>query len=209
MRRFQKPRGYNSYGSKTQAPRIAERVDFIGEGISFCAVCDGAFYKDKIVGVVGGGNSALQETVLLAEGAKKVYLIQKSRFSHGEKKLQDKIFSLKNVEIITGATVKSLLGDRELAGIEVVREKDGISYEISLDGLFIAIGLLPQNEPFEKLISLTTGVTPTVTRAARRKRGGFLSRAIAERKKVRQVTTAAADGAAAAIAACDYLDSLN
>ena len=131
MRRFQKPRGYNSYGSKTQAPRIAEeRRNYIGEGISFCAVCDGAFYKDKIVGVVGKRRiCALQETVLLAESAKKVYLIQNLDFLTGEKKLQDKSFLLKNVEIITGATVKSLLGDRELA-IDY-REKDGISSNIA------------------------------------------------------------------------------
>ena len=196
-------------GAKHKLLGLPREEDFIGEGISFCAVCDGAFYKDKIVGVVGGGNSALQETVLLAESAKKVYLIQNLDFLTGEKKLQDKIFSLKNVEIITGATVKSLLGDRELAGIEVVREKDGVSYEISLDGLFIAIGLLPQNEPFEKLISLDVRGYADCAESCETKTRGIFVAGDCRKKKVRQVTTAAADGAAAAIAACDYLDSLN
>ena len=196
-------------GAKHRLLGLPREEDFIGEGISFCAVCDGAFYKDKIVGVVGGGNSALQETVLLAESAKKVYLIQNLDFLTGEKKLQDKIFSLNNVEIITGATVTSLLGDRELAGIEVVREKDGVSYEISLDGLFIAIGLLPQNEPFEKLISLDDRGYADSDESCETKTRGIFVAGDCRKKKVRQVTTAAADGAAAAIAACDYLDSLN
>ena len=157
----------------------------------------------------GSGQHPLVADGIASAGAKKVYLIQNLDFLTGEKKLQDKIFSLKNVEIITGATVKSLLGDRELAGIEVVREKDGVSYEISLDGLFIAIGLLPQNEPFEKLISLDDRGYADSDESCETKTRGIFVAGDCRKKKVRQVTTAAADGAAAAIAACDYHDSLN
>ena len=92
---------------------------YVGEGISFCAVCDGAFYKGKTVGVVGGGNSALQEAILLSDLAEKVYVIQDLDFLTGEKKLAEQIYEKDNVEVITGTKVTAFSGETEL----VVRRK--------------------------------------------------------------------------------------
>ena len=140
-------------GAKHRMLGIKDEEKYVGEGISFCAVCDGAFYKNKTVAVVGGGNSALQEAILLSDLAKKVYVVQNLDFLTGEKKLSDQLYKLENVEVITGVTVESFLGDSELKGI-VIKDSAGESKELSVDGLFIAIGLIPQNEAFKNVIGL-------------------------------------------------------
>ena len=176
---------------------------FIGEGISFCAVCDGAFYKDKTVGVVGGGNSALQEAILLSGVAKKVIIIQNLPYLTGEKKLCEEVEKSENIEILTETTVKKLLGEKELSG--VVTEKNGEEKEIALDGLFVAIGLVPQNAPFESVLSLDERGYADSSDCKTKTDGVFVA-GDCRTKKIRQVSTAASDGAIAALAACDYID---
>lgn len=194
-------------GAKHRMLGIKDEEKYVGEGISFCAVCDGAFYKNKTVAVVGGGNSALQEAILLSDLAKKVYVVQNLDFLTGEKKLSDQLYKLENVEVITGVTVESFLGDSELRGI-VIKDSAGESRELSVDGLFIAIGLIPQNEAFKNVIELDGRGYAAIDETCESATKGIFVAGDCRTKKIRQVTTAAADGAIAALAACDYIDSI-
>lgn len=194
-------------GAKHRMLGIKDEEKFVGEGISFCAVCDGAFYKNKTVAVVGGGNSALQEAILLADLAEKVYVVQNLDFLTGEKKLADQLEKLDNVEIITGAVVDSFVGNGELEGI-VIKNAAGETKELSIDGLFIAIGLIPQNDAFKNVIELDERGYAVIGEDCESCTDGIFVAGDCRTKKIRQVTTAAADGATAALAACDYVDSL-
>jgi len=192
-------------GARHRMLGLEREEQFVGEGISFCAVCDGAFYKDKVVGVVGGGNSALQEAILLSEQCAKVYVLQNLDTLTGEVRLREQLYTKDNVEIITGVTVQELLGGSTLSGVRIA---GAVEREIALDGLFVAIGLIPQNEPFADLISLNDwgyvdAGEDTLTGVA-----GIFTAGDCRSKRIRQVATAAADGAVAALAACDYIDSL-
>lgn len=191
-------------GARHRTLGLPGEDDLIGHGVSFCAVCDGAFYKDRVVGVVGGGNSALQEAILLSETSKKVYIIQNLDFLTGEEALKEQVSTRQNIEIITGSTVTRLLGDSELRGIAI--ETGGTEREIVLDGLFVAIGLLPQNGIFENVIDLDAGGYADSGEDCGTRTEGIFVAGDCRRKAVRQVTTACSDGAAAAIAACRYCD---
>lgn len=194
-------------GAKHRMLGIKDEEKYVGEGISFCAVCDGAFYKNKTVAVVGGGNSALQEAILLSDLAKKVYVVQNLDFLTGEKKLSDQLYKLENVEVITRVTVESFLGDSELRGV-VIKDSAGKSRELSVNGLFIAIGLIPQNEAFKNVIELDGRGYAVIDETCESATRGIFVAGDCRTKKIRQVTTAAADGATAALAACDYIDSI-
>lgn len=194
-------------GAKHRMPGLDGEEKYIGEGISFCAVCDGAFYKDKIVGVLGGGNSALQEALLLSDLAKKVYVIQNLEYFTGEKKLAEQLSGRDNTEILLGTVIERLTGNDSLTGAVVRRTSDGAERELLLDGLFVAIGLIPQNEPFSDTVKLDErGYAEADERCTTNAKGIFVA-GDCRTKSVRQVTTAAADGAVAALAACDYIDS--
>ena len=194
-------------GAKHRMLGIDGEERYVGEGISFCAVCDGAFYKNKIVAVVGGGNSALQEAILLSDTAKKVYVVQNLDFFTGEKKLVEQLEQLENVEIILGVTVDSFVGDNELEGI-VIKNSAGETRKLELDGLFVAIGLIPQNEAFKNVVKLDGRGYAEVDESCETETKGIFVAGDCRTKKIRQVTTAAADGAIAALAACDYVDGL-
>ena len=194
-------------GAKHRMLGIDGEERFVGEGISFCAVCDGAFYKNKNVAVVGGGNSALQEAILLSDTAKKVYVVQNLDFFTGEKKLVEQLEQLENVEIILGVTVDSFVGDNELEGI-VIKNSAGETRKLELDGLFVAIGLIPQNEAFKNVVKLDGRGYAEVDESCETETKGIFVAGDCRTKKIRQVTTAAADGAIAALAACDYVDGL-
>ncbi len=190
-------------GAKHRMLGLSGEEKFVGEGISFCAVCDGAFYEAKTVAVIGGGNSALQEALLLSDLAKKVYVIQNLDYFTGEEKLSEQLKAKENVEIILGSTVESILGDDEFKGIVI--NKGGEKKEIALDGMFVAIGLVPQNEPFSSVIDLNDwGYVEAGENCLTSKDGIFVA-GDCRSKKIRQVATAAADGAVAALAACDYI----
>ena len=202
-------RALTAPSSMTSFPLGLENEErLIGQGISFCAVCDGAFYADKVVGVVGGGNSALQEALLLSELAKKVYVIQNLDTLTGEVALREQLMAKENVEIILGTVVDSLRGEDELRAITLKTLSNGATRTLALDGLFIAIGLVPQNEPFAKLVELDErGYVCADENCATSVPGVFVA-GDSRHKRIRQVTTASADGAVAALAACDYVDSL-
>lgn len=192
-------------GAKHRMLGLPREEEFVGEGISFCAVCDGAFYAGHDVAVIGGGNSALQEAILLADLANKVYVVQNLDFLTGEQKLQEKLSAKENVEIILGHTVKGIIGDTTLTGITIADSNDNEKH-LDIDGMFVAIGLIPQNEAFEGVINLDERGYVTSDENCLTNADGIFVAGDCRSKKIRQVATAAADGAVAALAACDYLD---
>ena len=192
-------------GAKHRMLGLAREEEFVGEGISFCAVCDGAFYAGRDVAVIGGGNSALQEAILLADLANKVYVVQNLDFLTGEQKLQEKLAAKENVEIILGHTVKGIIGDTTLTGITIADSNDN-EKQLDIDGMFVAIGLIPQNEAFEGVINLDERGYVTSDENCLTNADGIFVAGDCRSKKIRQLATAAADGAVAALAACDYLD---
>lgn len=196
-------------GAKHRTLGLPNEAELIGEGISFCAVCDGAFYRNKTVAVVGGGNSALQEAILLSDLAKKVYVIQNLDFLTGEQKLQEQLRSKENTEIICGAVLSEYKSNNgEITGITVKKQSNGTESEIAVDGVFLAVGLVPQNEYFADVIELDTYGYAVSDETCKTKSSGIFTAGDCRTKRIRQVATAAADGAVAALAACDYIDSL-
>lgn len=195
-------------GAKHRHLGVPGEEKFIGEGISFCAVCDGAFYKGKEVVLIGGGNSALQEAILLAETSSKVTVVQNLDFLTGEQKLQDILRTRQNVEIITGAVVESVNDTDEFSGITIKFTATGETKQITADGMFVAIGLEPENGIFEGIADLDQwGYIDSGEDCATKTAGVFVA-GDCRKKAVRQITTATADGAVAAISACRYIDSL-
>ena len=190
-------------GTKHRLLGLDREEEFIGNGISFCAVCDGAFYADKTVAVIGGGNSALQEAILLSKTSKKVYVVQNLDYFTGEERLIEELKSTENVATIMGAVVTELLGDDELSGIKIKRGEQ--IEKLKIDGMFTAIGLIPQNEIFASLVKLNDwGYVDSGEDCLTTANGIFVA-GDCRSKRIRQVATAAADGAVAALAACDYL----
>ncbi|MBO5374169.1 MAG: FAD-dependent oxidoreductase [Clostridia bacterium] len=194
-------------GATHRLPGLERELDFIGNGISFCAVCDGAFYEGKEVAVLGGGNSALQEAILLSDLCKRVTIVQNLDYLTGEGKLQEQLAKKTNVEIITGAKITELIGEEELSAIKIEKAQ-GETQTLKIDGLFVAIGLVPQNKPFENVIGLDSwGYADSPETCTTKTQGVFVA-GDCRKKRIRQVATACADGAIAALAACDYLDKL-
>lgn len=180
--------------------------EFVGEGISFCAVCDGDFYSGKTVCVAGGGNSALQEAVLLSEKCSNVIMLQDLEYFTGETKLQEVLFSRKNVRSYTNVKIRSFIKkDDAFAGVVIENKADGSREEIPCDGLFVAIGLIPENDAYRNLADLTSyGYYDSDERCLTKTPGIYVA-GDCRSKSVRQLTTAAADGAVAALAACRYI----
>ena len=192
-------------GVKHRMLGLPNEADFVGRGISFCAVCDGAFYRDKTVAVIGGGNSALQEAILLAENCRKIIMIQNLDDFTGEPKLIETLTSYPQVECRFGTVVTDLYGEEELTGIGIA-STDGTTERLDIDGMFIAIGLEPQNGAFADLAALTGQGYFDADETCLTGTPGVFVAGDCRAKSVRQITTAAADGAVAALAACKYLD---
>lgn len=185
--------------------------ELIGSGISFCAVCDGEFFRGKPVAVAGGGNSALQEALLLSDLCPEVTVIQDLDHLTGEKKSQDILFSRPNVNIVTGAVVSSLISrDGKLSGIIYHRTDTDELVTLDCEGLFVAVGLIPENGDFAGVLNLNEyGYAVTGDdMAASGSLGGIFAAGDCRSKQVRQITTAVSDGAVAAVSACRYIDSL-
>ena len=181
--------------------------ELIGEGISFCAVCDGDFYSGQTVCVAGGGNSALQEAILLSEKCREVIVLQDLEKCTGEQRLQDVLFSRPNTRLIADTKINRLLTENgAFRGVEIEARSTGKKQLIPCDGLFVAIGLIPENEPFKDLADLNRyGYFDSDEGCATRTPGVFVA-GDCRSKGVRQLATAIADGATAALAACRYIN---
>ena len=193
-------------GARHRLLGIDREEDFIGDGISFCAVCDGAFYAGKTVAVIGGGNSALQEAIMLSDGCEKVYVVQNLDFLTGEEKLAEILRKRTNVEIIYGTTVEAIHGNDVFGGIVIKNTATGEKTRLDLDGMFIAIGQVPENEAYKNLVALSDrGYVVSDENCLTDTEGLFVA-GDCRTKNIRQISTACGDGAIAALAACRYLD---
>ena len=182
--------------------------ELVGEGISFCAVCDGDFYSGQTVCVAGGGNSALQEAILLAGKCAKVIMLQDLPEFTGEKKLQEILFSRPNVEKRTGVKITALNTEGgALRSVTVIPQNGGAAEDVACDGLFVAIGLIPENGAFEDLADLNKWGYFDSGETCDTKTPGIFVAGDCRSKSVRQLTTAVADGAVAALAACRFIDA--
>ncbi len=179
-----------------------------GQGISYCAVCDGAFFRGQRVAVIGGGNSALQDAVLLSDGCEKVYIVQNLDFLTGEEKLQKILLDKPNVEIITSSVVERIVGNEQLRSIEILNTKSGERRAIEVEGMFVCIGQVPENKPFEDVTKLDGRgyITADEGCVPYGSPDGIFVAGDCRTKEIRQVTTATADGAVAALAAVKFLE---
>ena len=197
-------------GSRHRTLGLPGEERYTGEGISYCAVCDGAFYKGKTVAIIGGGNTALQEAILLSDGCEKVYVIQNLAFFTGEKNLASRLYARDNIEVIFSTVVTGIIEDGSFRGIRIKNTETNVESELMLGGMFVAIGQVPENKPFENVAALNdygyveAGEDCLPSGAPE----GIFVAGDCRTKSVRQVTTATADGAVAALAACRFVDSL-
>ena len=194
-------------GVKHRTLGLPGEEELIGNGISFCAVCDGAFYTGQKVAMIGGGNSALQEALLLAEVCEKVTIVQNLAFLTGEKKLADALAEKENVEIIYSTVVSEYITENgEMKGLRLHNDETGEESQIAVDGTFLAVGLMPENDAFAHLTKLNDwGYFDSAEDCTTQTPGLFVA-GDCRSKTIRQVVTAAGDGAIAAMAACRYLD---
>lgn len=180
---------------------------FTGRGISYCATCDGNFYKDKVVAVNGGGNSALHEAIYLSGIAKKVYLIHRRNEFRGGAALVDKVKACDNIELVLDANISALEGDKKLTGIKI--DQDGKEKDISVDGLFVSIGRAPNAKKLLSDLALTKDEFVAADETCETNIPGVFVAGDVRSKDVRQLVTATGDGAVAATVALQYLDKLN
>jgi len=192
-------------GAKHRHLGIEREEELTGMGVSYCAVCDGAFFKGATVAVAGGGSSALQDAIMLSDICEKVYLIYRSTI-RGEQTLVDTLKKRGNVEFVPGGVIKELKGRFELEAI-AVETSEGMR-DIPVQGLFVAIGYAPDNGAFADVIDIDQWGYAASGEDCRCSTPGVFVAGDCRAKKVRQVTTAVGDGAVAALAACDYIDKI-
>lgn len=196
-------------GAKHRQLGVEGEDELVGEGISYCAVCDGAFYKGQHVAVIGGGNSALQEAVLLSEGCSRVSVIQNLGFLTGEERLAAKLRERDNVDFTFNTVVAGFESENgSLKAVKLKNAETGEESKMYLDGIFVAIGLVPENDAFADAAGLNEyGYIDADERCTTATPGIFCA-GDCRSKGVRQIATAVADGATAALAACRFIDSL-
>lgn len=185
---------------------LEREKELTGRGVSYCATCDGAFYRGKNVAMVGGGNTALEDCIFLADYCEKVYLIHRRDEFRGEKSLAERLQTKENVEILMNREVVSLEGHDRLCGIKVKNNIDGSIMNIQVEGLFIAVGQMPDNGNFRELIELDNYGYIVADESCKTNIDGIFVAGDCRTKKVRQLSTAAADGAIAGIAASEYIN---
>lgn len=194
-------------GVKNRRLGVDGEEEFVGKGISFCAVCDGAFFKNKTVAVIGGGNTAVDDAAYLANIASKVYIIHRRDTFRAEEKSVKRLTGMTNVETVLNSTVKRFCGDDGgLTAVEVVDVKTNEVRRLEVDGAFVAIGQVPQGEIFGGLIALSSDGYIAAEENCITSVKGIFAAGDCREKTVRQLTTAVGDGSVAALAAVAYVD---
>ena len=192
-------------GAKPRMLGLEREEELVGAGVCFCAVCDGAFYKGETVAVTGGGNSALQDAMLLSETSRKLYLIHRRDSFRGEAKLVEALRAKDNVEFVLNAKIVELQGEDELSAIVV--EQEGQRRVLDVAGLFVAVGHAPDNGIFAEHIALDGAGYADSGEDCQTRSAGIFVAGDCRRKSVHQLTTAVGDGSVAALAACNWLDT--
>lgn len=176
-----------------------------GAGVSYCATCDGMFFRGRDVAVIGGGSTALQDAEFLSNYCRKVYLIHRRDEFRGEDSIVKRLQGKENVEFILSATVKEIIGDQAVERLIVNSKKSGKEFKLDVSGVFIAVGQIPKNEIFADVVKLDADGFILAAEDCITSRLGIFAAGDCRTKEVRQLTTAAADGAVAALAACKYI----
>lgn len=196
-------------GVKHRMLGLPGETELVGNGLSFCAVCDGAFYAGQDTAMIGGGNSALQEALLLSEVCRKVTVVQNLSDFTGEKALSTALLEKENVEVLFSTLVEGYLSENgALTGLSVRNTETGETREVRVDGAFLAVGLVPENETFAELAQTDERGYFAAGEDCLTATPGVFVAGDCRRKAIRQVVTASADGAVAAMAACRYLDGI-
>jgi thioredoxin reductase (NADPH) len=191
-------------GAKNRQLGLDKETDLIGAGISYCATCDGAFYKGKEVAVNGGGSTALEDAIFLSAYCSKVYLIHRRDTFRGEEKLLKSLKQKPNVEFVLNTTIVKLLGEQKLEGIITKNTKEE-ERQLTINGLFVAIGQVPENVIFSNIVDLDHGGYIKALEDCKTNVEGIFVAGDCRTKAIRQLTTAASDGAVAGLAACEYI----
>lgn len=188
-------------GAKNRPLGVEGEAEYTGRGISYCATCDGMFFRGKKVAVVGGGNTALEDAAFLSNYCEKVYLIHRRETFRGEEKLVGELQKKDNVEFLLNKTVQALEGETTLQAVMLLDKISGEESRLEISGLFVAIGQIPENEVFAKLVDLDENGYILAGEDCRTSVEGIFAAGDCRKKTVRQLTTAAADGAVAALGA--------
>lgn len=194
-------------GSENRKLGVDREQALVGRGVSYCATCDGNFFRKRDVAVVGGGNTALEDALYLADIVNKVYLIHRRDSFRGEESTVARLRGKQNVEFVYNANVTALLGEKRLTGVEVTDKLTGEKRTLAIDGLFVAVGRIPENESFRALIDVDEAGYAVAGENCRTRVPGIFVAGDNRTKEVRQLVTAAADGAVAATEAVKYLNA--
>ena len=194
-------------GVKRREMGLAGEQEFTGRGISYCATCDGAFFKGKTAAVFGGGNTAVEDAIYLAGICKKVYIIHRRNQFRADQALVDELLAHDNVETKLCFTVSGIRGEDKLTGVELTNI-DGSREELTTDALFVAIGLIPENGVFKDIAELDDAGYVVAGENCETSTPGVFAAGDCRTKDVRQLVTAAADGAVAAVSASRLSQSL-
>lgn len=190
-----------AFGSAHRTLGVPGEEALSGMGVSYCATCDGAFFRDRTVAVIGGGNVAAEDAILLSRTCKKVYVIHRRDKMRADQILQEKLFACENVEMIWDTVPVSIEGEEMVSGIKLQNKKTGEEKELSLDGVFIAVGIVPNTELFGDLVKLDESGYIVAGEDCVTSTPGIFAAGDIRTKQLRQVITAAADGANAVISA--------
>ena len=184
---------------------IPGEEEYIGKGVSYCATCDGAFYKGKVAAVNGGGDVAVEDAIFLARFCEKVYLIHRRDELRAAKILQDELFGLPNVEVIWDSVVQEIQGEGKVTNLRVKNIKENKVSDLNVDGIFVAIGIHPSTEIFADIVECDENGYVIAGEDCATNVPGIFAAGDCRKKRLRQIVTSVADGANAVTAAQDYL----
>lgn len=176
-----------------------------GKGVSYCATCDGAFFKGRETAVVGGGDVAVEDAIYLARMCKKVYLIHRRDSLRAAKSLQDKLFACENVEVLWNQTVSEIYGSDLVEGVRLHHIKEGTDKDLAVEGVFVAVGMTPNTEVFRGIVECDEAGYLVAGEDCATSTAGIYAAGDIRTKAVRQIVTAVADGACAVAAVEKYL----
>ena len=191
-------------GAHHRLLEVPGEKELSGAGVSYCATCDGAFFRNKVTAVIGGGDVAVEDAIFLARMCSKVYVIHRRNELRAAKSLQEKLFSLDNVEMVWDSVAEEICGEGQVDSLKISNVKTGEKRPLSLQGVFIAVGITPESQAFEGLVEMEKGYIKAGEDCATSAPGIFAAGDV-RKKNLRQIITAAADGANAVTSAEHYL----
>lgn len=195
-------------GAKNRPMGLENEEKYTGAGVSYCATCDGAFFRGRDVAVIGGGNTALEDAEVLSGIADKVYLIHRRDQFRGEEANVKRLREKDNVEFVLNSVPVELVGDTMISGLKVKNVKTEEVITLLVQGVFVAIGQMPDNKDFADVAGLDDKGYVAAGEDCLTNTSGVFTAGDCRTKKVRQLATAAADGAVAALAAVEYINNL-